>query len=42
MHPPITIVVVLLCAGFFWRRIEFNPGRIVSQSFNPVAFRKKK
>jgi hypothetical protein len=42
MHPPITIIVVLLCAAFFWRRIEFNPGRIVSPSFNTVPFRKKK
>jgi hypothetical protein len=42
MHPPVAAIVVLLCAPFCLRRIEFNPGHIVSRYFNPVPFRKKK
>jgi hypothetical protein len=42
MHPPVAIIVVLLCAPFCLRRIEFSPGHIVSRYFNSVPFRKKK
>ena len=42
MHPPVSIIAVLVCAPFFLRRMEFNPGRIVSQSFNAVSIRNEK
>jgi hypothetical protein len=42
MHPPVMIIVVLLCAPFLLRRTEFKPRYIVSRSFNPAPFRKKK
>ena len=42
MHPPVTIMTVLLCVAFCLRPTEFDPARIVARSFNAVSRRRKK